>query len=77
MASSSIRETTGFEIQTRDVHNPPEALRGLLKGTVSRLCVRASIICSLLKRQSNCYIDAARFPSGPHRRRRFVGYILK
>ena len=31
MASSSVRETTVFEIQTRDVRNPPEALRGPLK----------------------------------------------
>ena len=77
MASSSIRKTTGFEIQTRDLRNPPEALRGPLKGTVSRLCARASIICSFLKRQLNCHIDATRFPFGPHRRRRFVGYILK
>ena len=29
-ASSSIRETTGFEIQTREVRNPPEALIGPL-----------------------------------------------
>ena len=77
MASYSIRETKGFEIQTRDVRNPPEALRGPLKGAVSRLCARASVICSFLKRQLNYHIDATRFPSGPHRRRRFVGYILK
>ena len=31
MASSSIREITVFEIQTRDVRTPPEALRGPLK----------------------------------------------
>ena len=31
MPSSSIRKTTVFEIQTRDVRNPPEALRGPLK----------------------------------------------
>ena len=28
-----------------------------------------------LKRQQNCHINTARFPSGPHHRRRFVGYI--
>ena len=28
MDSSSIRETGGFAIQTRDVRNPPEALMG-------------------------------------------------
>ena len=73
MASSSIRETTGFEIQTRDVRNPPEALRGPPKGTVSRLCARTTITCSFLKGQLNCHIDATRFPSGPHRRRGFLG----
>ena len=31
MDSSSIRETRGFDIQTRDVRKPPEALRGPLK----------------------------------------------
>ena len=46
------RETTGFEIQTRDVRNPPEALIGPLKGTVSRLCAHLRIICSFLKRQT-------------------------
>ena len=30
-----------------------------------------------LKRQLNCHIDATRFPSRQHRRRRFVVYILK
>ena len=35
-ASSSIRETTGFEIQTRDVRNPPEALIGPLKYKMGR-----------------------------------------
>ena len=35
MASSSIRKTTaGFEIQIRDVRNPPEALIGPLKCNV-------------------------------------------
>ena len=29
------------------------------------------------KRQKNCQIDSTRFPSGPHRRRRFVVYILR
>ena len=67
MASFSIGETTGFKIQTRDVRNPPEALRGPLEGSVSRLCARASIICSFLKRQLKCHIDATRFPSGPDR----------
>ena len=43
-----------------------------LKGTVSRLCARASVICFFFKRQWNCHIDSTRFPSGPHRRRRFV-----
>ena len=48
-----------------------------IKGTVSRLCARASVICLFFKRQQNCHIDSTRFPSGPHRRRRFVVYILK
>ena len=53
-------------------------IQGILKGQ-SRLCVRSSIICFFLffKRQQNCHIDSTRFPSGPHRRRRFVVYILK
>ena len=48
-----------------------------LKGTVSRLCARASVTCFFFKRQQNCHIDSTRFPSEPHRRRRFVVYILK
>ena len=35
-ASSSIPETTGFEIQTRDVRKPPEALIGSLKYNMGR-----------------------------------------
>ena len=48
-----------------------------LKGTVSRLRARASVICFFFKRQQTCQIDSTRFPSGPHRRRRFVVYILR
>ena len=36
MDFSSIRETRGFDIQTRDVRNPPEALRGPLKCDMGR-----------------------------------------
>ena len=50
---------------------------GNVKGTVSRLCARASVVCFFFKRQQNCHIDSTRFPSGPHRRRLFVVYILK
>ena len=35
-ASSSIPETTGFEIQTRDVRKPPVALTGPLKCNMER-----------------------------------------
>ena len=48
-----------------------------IKETVSRLCARASVICFFFKRQQTCQIDSTRFPSGPHRRRRFVVYILR
>ena len=50
-----------------------------LKGLVptERLCARASFICFFFKRQQNCHIDSTRFPSGPHRRRRFVVYISR
>ena len=36
----------------------------ILKGTVSRLCARASVICFFFKRQQKCHIDSTRFPSG-------------
>ena len=46
-----------------------EGSRRNFKGTVSRLCARASVICFFFKRQQNCHIDLTRFLSGPHRRR--------
>ena len=55
MATSSIRKTTaGFEIQTRDVRNPPEALIGPLKCNVdTRSCGQQTHdSCPLIKRFS-------------------------
>ena len=58
-------------------YNRTPLYRHPLKGTVSRLCARSSVICFFFKTQEKCHIDSTRFPSRPHRRRRFVFYILK